>query len=68
MLTPFTSLGSTLPRVTTAALTMQVTSAPGQDVGNRDQDLDPSSEVQIFDQQGRREDGSKADVVHQSFS
>ncbi|KAM9339813.1 uncharacterized protein tnxbb [Symphorus nematophorus] len=52
--------GKTLPRVTTAALTTQVTLAPGQDVGDRDQE---SPEVQVLDQQGRREDRSEADSV-----
>lgn len=48
--------------VTTAALTMQVTLAPGQDVGNRDQDFDPSPGVRVFDQHERK-DGSEADAV-----
>ncbi len=63
MLTPFTSLGKTLPRATMAALTMQVTLAPGQDVGDRDQELNPIPEEQVFDQHGRREDGSEDDSV-----
>ncbi|XP_041811853.1 tenascin [Chelmon rostratus] len=54
--------GNTLPMVTTAALTMQVTLAPGQDVGNRDQDFDPSPGVRVFDQHERK-DGSEADAV-----
>ncbi|KAM6903750.1 uncharacterized protein PEZ65_018533 [Lycodopsis pacificus] len=52
MLAPFTSLGKTFPRVTTAALTL----APGQDVGDRHQELNRSAEVHVFDQQGRREE------------
>lgn len=63
MLTPFISLGKTLPRATMAALTMQVTLAPGQDVGDSDQAFNPSPEVRVFDQQGRREDGSEVDSV-----
>ncbi|XP_078124379.1 uncharacterized protein tnxbb [Sander vitreus] len=55
--------GKTLPRVTMAALTMQVTLAPGQNVGDGDQEFKPSLEVQVFDQQRRREDGSEADSV-----
>ncbi|XP_044027878.1 tenascin-like isoform X1 [Siniperca chuatsi] len=55
--------GKTLPRVTMAALTMQVTLAPGQDVGDRDQEFNPSPKVQVFDQQGRREDEIEADSV-----
>ena len=35
--TPFTSLGKTLPKVTMAAATTQVTPAPGQEDGDRDQ-------------------------------
>ncbi|XP_076610714.1 tenascin-like [Chaetodon auriga] len=50
--------GNTLPRVTTAALTMQVTLAPGQDVGNRDQDFDPLPEAEE-----RGDDGSEADAL-----
>lgn len=63
MLTPVTSLGKMLPRVTMAPLTMQVTLAPGQNVGDGDQEFKPSLEVQVFDQQRRREDGSEADSV-----
>ncbi|XP_028454203.1 tenascin isoform X1 [Perca flavescens] len=56
--------GKTLPRDgTMAALTMQVTLAPGHNVGDGDQEFKPSLEVQVFDQQRRREDGSKADSV-----
>ncbi|XP_038581250.1 tenascin isoform X1 [Micropterus salmoides] len=55
--------GKTLPRVTTVALLMQVTPAPGRDVGDRDQEFNPSPEVQVFDQQGRREDESMAASV-----
>ncbi|XP_019122409.2 tenascin isoform X1 [Larimichthys crocea] len=43
--------GKTLPRVTVPALTTQVTLPPGQDVDDRDQ---KSSEVQVFDQEGRK--------------
>ena len=43
-----------------AALTMQGLVTPGQDVGDRDQESDPAPEVQVFDRQGRREDGSEA--------
>ncbi|XP_049457388.1 mucin-17 isoform X1 [Epinephelus fuscoguttatus] len=56
--------GNILPGVTTAALTMQITLAPGQDVEDRDQEVNPSPEVQVFDQQGRREDGSEADSIN----
>ncbi|KAF1382071.1 hypothetical protein PFLUV_G00160630 [Perca fluviatilis] len=53
--------GKTLPRDgTMAALTMQVTLAPGQNIGDGDQEFKPSLEVQVFDQQRRREDGSEA--------
>ncbi|XP_069566392.1 uncharacterized protein [Brachyistius frenatus] len=53
---PFTSVGNALPRVTTAALGPQVTPAPGRDVAGVDRELNPSAEVQVFDQQGGRED------------
>ncbi|GLD59521.1 tenascin-like protein [Lates japonicus] len=56
--------GKTFPRVTTAALTLQVTQAPGQDVGDRDQEFNPLPEVQVFNQQGRREDEREADSVN----
>lgn len=46
-----------------AALTMQVTLAPGPDVSDRDQQFEPSPDVQVFDQQGRRERGSEAGSV-----
>ncbi|XP_037329607.2 uncharacterized protein LOC119218919 isoform X2 [Pungitius pungitius] len=52
MLTPFTSLGKTLPKVTTAALVL----APRQNVGHGHRDFNPSDEVQVFDQRGRREE------------
>lgn len=61
--TPFTSLGKTLPKVAMAAATTQVTPAPGQEDGDRDQELNPSSENQDFNQNRRKEDGSKADSV-----
>ncbi|XP_067468042.1 tenascin-like [Thunnus thynnus] len=53
--------GNTLPKVTMAAVTTQVTPAPGQELGDRDKELNP--ERQVFDQQGRKEDGSEADSV-----
>ncbi|KAM4539225.1 uncharacterized protein tnxbb isoform 1-T1 [Odontesthes bonariensis] len=55
--------GETLPGVTTEALTMQVTQAPGQDTGSMNQELNPSTKLQVFDQQRRREDGSEDDSV-----
>ncbi|KAF3706934.1 Tenascin [Channa argus] len=54
--------GKTLPSVTTAALTMQVTQAPGQEVGDSEQEFNPSLEVQV-PEKGRREGGSEADPV-----
>eukprot|EP00064_Thunnus_orientalis_P011648 superscaffoldBa00001700_g11679 len=53
--------GNTLPKVTMAAVTTQVTPAPGQELGDRDKEL--NLERQVFDQQGRKEDGSEADSV-----
>ncbi|XP_068592983.1 tenascin-like isoform X1 [Cebidichthys violaceus] len=44
--------GKTFPRVTTAALTL----APGQDIGDGHQEFNPSAEVHVFDQQGRKEE------------
>lgn len=44
-------------------MNIQVTLAPGQDVGNTDQEFNPSPEVQVFDQQRVREDKDKADSV-----
>ncbi|KAI3358973.1 hypothetical protein L3Q82_015347 [Scortum barcoo] len=58
--------GKTLPRVSMAPLTMQVTPEPEQDVGNRDQEINPMPEAHVLDQQGRREDGSEADSVKNS--
>ncbi|KAM8840541.1 uncharacterized protein AB9W97_001301 isoform 2-T4 [Spinachia spinachia] len=43
--------GKTLPRVTTAALAFP----PRQNIGHGHRDLNASDEVQVFDQQGRRE-------------
>lgn len=63
VITPFTSLGDTLTKVTMAGVTTQVTPAPGQEVGDRDQELNPSPEKQVFDQQGRKKDVSEADSV-----
>ncbi|XP_062291500.1 tenascin isoform X1 [Scomber scombrus] len=50
--------GKTLPKVTMAAATTQVTPAPGQEDGDRDQELNTSSENQDFDQKRRKEDGT----------
>ncbi|CAB1451494.1 unnamed protein product [Pleuronectes platessa] len=55
--------GNTSPRVTTAALTMQVRLAPRQEVGDLDQELNPSPEKQVSDQQGRSLDEPEADSV-----
>ncbi|XP_035475842.1 tenascin isoform X1 [Scophthalmus maximus] len=55
--------GESLPMVTTAVLTRQVTLAPGQEVGDLDRGFDPSPEVQVSDQQGGRGDGREADSV-----
>ncbi|XP_056255296.1 tenascin isoform X1 [Seriola aureovittata] len=55
--------GKSLPRVTTASLTRQVTLAPGQDVGNVDQGFNPLPEVQVYDQQGRKEEERETDSV-----
>ncbi|XP_034748699.1 uncharacterized protein LOC117957211 [Etheostoma cragini] len=51
--------GKTLPRVAMAASTMQVPLAPGQNISDGDQELNPALEV--FDQQSSREDGSESD-------
>lgn len=42
---------------------MQVTIAPGQDVGNTDQEFNPSTEVRVFDQKADRQSEGKADSV-----
>ncbi|XP_010794962.1 mucin-5AC-like [Notothenia coriiceps] len=55
--------GKTLPRVSMAALTMRVTQAPGQDVGDSHREVNPLPEVKAFDQQKSREDGSEADSL-----
>ncbi|XP_034057278.1 tenascin isoform X2 [Gymnodraco acuticeps] len=55
--------GKTLPRVSMAALTMRVTQAPGQDVGDGHHEVNPLPEVKAFDQQKSREDGSEADSL-----
>ncbi|XP_022613157.1 tenascin-like [Seriola dumerili] len=55
--------GKSLPRVTMASLTRQVTLAPGQDVGNVDQGFNPLPEVQVYDQQGRGEEEREIDSV-----
>ncbi|CAJ1082867.1 tenascin-like isoform X1 [Xyrichtys novacula] len=46
--------GSTLPRRTAAAVTLQVTAAPRQDVRGRDEESRPSAETRVFDRQGQR--------------
>ncbi|XP_029919747.1 tenascin [Myripristis murdjan] len=53
--------GKTFPRVSTAAVTMQVTPAPGQDIDNREQASNLAPDEAVFDHQGRREDGSEVD-------
>ncbi|XP_062265533.1 tenascin-X isoform X1 [Platichthys flesus] len=55
--------GNSSPRVTTAALTTQVRLAPRQEDGDLDQELNPSPEKQVSDQQGRSEDEPEADSV-----
>ncbi|XP_071396736.1 tenascin-like [Centroberyx affinis] len=55
--------GKILPRVTMAAVTMQVTPAPGQDPNGRDPTSNLTPVVKVFDRQGRREDGSDVGSV-----
>ncbi|XP_060915332.1 tenascin isoform X1 [Labrus mixtus] len=54
--------GQTLPWAP-SALTLQVTKAPRQDVGDKDQEFYPSAEKQNFDNQNRGEDKSDKDAV-----
>ncbi|KAI4818304.1 hypothetical protein KUCAC02_011651, partial [Chaenocephalus aceratus] len=54
--------GKTLPRVSMAALTIRVTQAPGQDVGDGHHEVNPLPEAKAFDQQKSREDGTPVQV------
>uniref|UniRef100_UPI0009B305DD tenascin-like n=1 Tax=Monopterus albus TaxID=43700 RepID=UPI0009B305DD len=55
--------GKTLPMVTSATLTMSVMLAPGEDVGEPDQEFNPSPDVQVSDPHGRKGNRSEADFV-----
>lgn len=57
MLTTFISLGKSLPAATKAAVAMNVAFTPGPDVS----DQEPSSDVQVSDEQERKETGGGAD-------
>lgn len=63
MLTPFISLGKTVPTAPMAAFSTQIILEPGPDASDRDQEFEQSPEVQVSDQQERRKHGSEADSV-----